>query len=60
MLSSRGATSITSHRIMTVSNVQNESIDKAMTLEELSDIYGAGFKNEYAKLNKPKAPKEAV
>ena len=46
-----------SQRIMSTSDFHNELTDKAMSLEQLSDINGAGLENKYAKLNKPKAKK---
>ena len=44
-------------RIMSTSHFHNELTDKAMSLEQLSDINGAGLENKFAKLNKPKAKK---
>ena len=46
-----------SQRIMSTSHFHNELTDKAMSLEQLSDINGAGLENKFAKLNKPKAKK---
>ena len=44
-------------RLMSSSDFHNELTDKAMSLEQLSDINGAGLENKFAKLNKPKAKK---
>ena len=46
-----------SQRIMSTSDFHNEHTDKAMSLEQLSDINGAGLENKFAKLQKPKAKK---
>ena len=43
---------------MTNSTFQNETVDKALSLNDLKDINGAGLKNEYAKLLKPKPQKK--
>ena len=46
-----------SQRIMFTSDFHNELTDKAISLEQLSDINGAGLENKFAKLNKPKVKK---
>ena len=46
-----------SPRIICTSDSHNELTDKAMRLEQLSDINGAGLQNKFAKLNKPKVEK---
>ena len=39
------------------SDFHDEFGNQAMSLEQLSDVNGAGLENKYAKLNKPKAKK---
>ena len=39
------------------SGFHDESNNQAMSLEQLSDVNGAGLENKYAKLLKPKAKK---